>query len=103
MSSKHMLIRCYKGGYSAFDQAVDSAILEAVALSCFLFPLLKHPDFTFEWTDLAWGALAGSLMTAGRILIAIAVAEGIAGPAQALMSTMLFIRRFILPSLPFSY
>ena len=56
-------------------------------MACFLIPLLKRPDFTLSWTDLAIGTLAGSLMTVGRILIAIAVAEGIAGPAQSLMST----------------
>lgn len=36
---------------------------------------------------MARGSIAAFLIGNGRILIAIAVAEGIAGPAQALMST----------------
>ena len=36
---------------------------------------------------MARGSIAAFLISNGRILIAIAVAEGIAGPAQALMST----------------
>ena len=88
MTTKHLIIRLFnKTGYAAFDQAVDSAILEGILTSFLLIPLFKQYSFTFEWTDLAWGSLAGFLMTAGRILIAIAVAEGIAGPAQSLMST----------------
>ena len=35
----------------------------------------------------AVGTFAGILICAGRILIAIAVSEGIAAPAQSLMST----------------
>ena len=87
MSTKHLIIRVFKGNYSGFDQAFDSAILEGI-LQCFLFPsLLNHPDFTFEWTDLARGSLAAFFITVGRILIAEAISVGIAGPAQALMST----------------
>lgn len=28
MATKHLVIRYFKGGYSGFDQALDSAILE---------------------------------------------------------------------------
>ena len=89
MSTKHFIIRLYSkgGGYSGFDQSLDASILEGTIMCFFLIPLLRNSDFVFTWLDLSRGTLAGIGMTLGRILIAIAVAEGIAGPAQALMST----------------
>ena len=46
------------------------------------------PDFDFfNWRNLVVGTIAGVLIQAGRVFIAIAVSDGIAGPAQALMST----------------
>ena len=56
-------------------------------MSFFLIPLIKHHNFTPTWTDYAWGTLAGLLVVLGWIFIALSVSEGIAGPAQSLMST----------------
>ena len=46
MSIKHIVIRIFKGQYSGFDQAVDSAILEGAFMGIFLFPLVKTTEFT---------------------------------------------------------
>ena len=88
MSAKHLATKYFKGdGYTPFDQSLDAAILEGLILSFFLIPLIKFEGYTPTWVDFAWGSLAGTLIVLGRVFIAIAVAEGIAGPAQSLMST----------------
>ena len=53
----------------------------------FLIPLSKNDEFTITWNDLAIGMAAGMLMCLGRIFVTIGVAVGLAGPAEALMST----------------
>ena len=53
----------------------------------FLFPLSNNDEFTITWADIAVGASAGMLMCLGRIFVTIGVAVGLAGPAEALMST----------------
>ena len=62
-------------------------MIAGIEMSLFLIPLIKYYDFTPTWIDYAWGSLAGFLIVNGWIFIAIAVSEGIAGPAQSLMST----------------
>ncbi len=42
---------------------------------------------TIEWSDLAVGLGAEGLMETARILLSFGVEKGLAGPAQALMST----------------
>ena len=82
MSIKHMIIRNFKNsGYAGFDQALDSNILEGIIQSFFLIHLLKRSDYDFKWTDLLRSSIAVFGIGMGRILIAIGVAEGIAGPA----------------------
>lgn len=87
MSTKHMFIRLYKSGYSGIDMGIDSAICEFFLLSFFFIPLYFRDDYDFQWIDLAIGAAAGVLISSGRILISVSIAIGLAGPAQALMST----------------
>ena len=53
----------------------------------FLIPLSNNPDFTITWKDLGVGMAAGMLMCLGRVFVTIGVAVGLAGPAEALMST----------------
>ena len=60
---------------------------EFFILSLFLIPLSKNPEFTITMNDLLIGAAAGTLMCLGRIFVTIGVATGLAGPAEALMST----------------
>ena len=82
MSIKHLATKYFKGdGYSPFDQALDAAILEGLTCAFLLILLIKHEDYTPTWVDFAWCSLAGTLIILARIFIAIAVSEGIAGPA----------------------
>ena len=81
MSTKHVVIRKYKGNYDAVTQSIDSFIPEYFVLSCITWFLLQHPSYEFTWTSFAIGTFAGILMSIGRILIAIAISEGIAAAA----------------------
>ncbi len=87
MSTKHLLIRLYKKTYSGIDQGIDSSVLEFILYSFFLIPLAMQDDFTLGAKELAIGAVAGTLICAGRIMISIGVSIGLAAPAQSLMST----------------
>ena len=88
VSTQHFLIRRFKPQYNGIEQAFDAAVLEFFILSMFLFPLFfDGGDFTITWKDLAVGMAAGMLMCLGRIFVTIGVAIGLAGPAEALMST----------------
>ena len=53
----------------------------------FLIPLSGNADFTITMNDIWLGTAAGLLMCLGRIFVTIGVAVGLAGPAEALMST----------------
>ena len=81
------MIRKYKPQYDGIAQALDAAILEFFILTMFLFPLSSSGDFTITWSDLGVGMAAGLLMCMGRVFVTIGVAIGLAGPAEALMST----------------
>jgi len=87
MSTKHVFIRKFKNqlGYKGFNQAIDSNIVEFALFSLLLIPLSYRFEFTLK--DLVIGGIAGTLASLGRVFIAIGVADGIAGPAQAMMST----------------
>ena len=87
VSTQHFLIRKYKPQYDGISQALDAAILEFLVLTFFLIPLSNNPDFTITWKDLGLGMIAGLLMCLGRVFVTIGVAVGLAGPAEALMST----------------
>eukprot|EP00355_Strombidium_rassoulzadegani_P003296 CAMPEP_0168614938 /NCGR_PEP_ID=MMETSP0449_2-20121227/4242_1 /TAXON_ID=1082188 /ORGANISM="Strombidium rassoulzadegani, Strain ras09" /LENGTH=315 /DNA_ID=CAMNT_0008655653 /DNA_START=170 /DNA_END=1117 /DNA_ORIENTATION=- len=85
LSSKHYLIRKYQSSYNYYFLAIDSAILES--LSCSIFFLVFMADNEVEIEQLLIGGLTGGLMIIGRIYIAVGIAEGVAGPAQSVMST----------------
>ncbi len=87
VSTQHFLIRKFKPQYDGIAQALDAAILEFLILTMFLIPLSNNDSFTITWNDLAIGMAAGMLMCLGRIFVTIGVAVGLAGPAEALMST----------------
>jgi len=87
VSTQHFLIRKYKPQYNGISQALDAAILEFLILTLFLIPLSSNQEFTITWNDLGIGMAAGMLMCLGRIFVTIGVAIGLAGPAEALMST----------------
>ena len=87
VSTQHFLIRKYKPQYDGIEQALDAAVIEFFVLSMFLIPLSGNPDFTITMNDIWLGTAAGLLMCLGRIFVTIGVAVGLAGPAEALMST----------------
>lgn len=87
VSTQHFLIRKYKPQYDGIEQALDAAVIEFFVLSLFLIPLSGNADFTITMNDIWLGTAAGLLMCLGRIFVTIGVAVGLAGPAEALMST----------------
>ena len=87
VSTQHYLIRKFKPQYNGISQALDAAILEFFILTLFMIPLSGNPDYTINWSDLWLGGAAGFLMCMGRVFVTIGVAIGLAGPAEALMST----------------
>ena len=86
-STKHIFIRKYKNqlGYEGSMQAIDSNIFEYGVTCLLLFPLSKIYDYTFK--DLLIGTAAGFFFAAARVLIAVGVADGMAGPSYGMMST----------------
>ena len=87
VSTQHFLIRKYKPQYDGVEQALDAAVIEFFVLTLFLIPLSGNTEFTITMNDIWLGGLAGLLMCLGRIFVTIGVAVGLAGPAEALMST----------------
>lgn len=84
-SFKHYLIRKFKGTYDSNHLPLDSAILESLSCAIFIpFYIAEKGPYTLDAFLL--GSLSGCLMVAGRVLVAMAVAEGFGGPAQSLMS-----------------
>lgn len=81
MSSKHVIIRKYKGNYDAFSQAVDSSVLEYGAFTFIFIFLVNSEDYQFTWSDFWIGTGAGILLQIARVFIAIAVSQGIASCA----------------------
>ena len=84
-STKHYLIRKYKGSYDSNHLPLDSAILESISCAVFI-PFYIAEKGMFTPYSFMIGSIGGLLMVAGRILVAMSVAEGYGGPAQSLMS-----------------
>ena len=82
---KHYVIRKYKGSYNYNFLPVDSGIIESfTCLVFFIIWLARGEQVTSE--QFWMGGLSGTFIMLGRILIAMGVAEGLGGPAQAVMS-----------------
>lgn len=81
-SIKHFAIRYFKGSYNYLDQPIDSGILECLTVC---IPIIWYDGYSFF--GMLYGGLAGFLMILGRIFMAYGIAEGLAGPAQSIMST----------------
>lgn len=73
MSTKHVIIRKFKGNYDAVSQSIDGFILEYALFSFITILLVNDVNYTFRWVDLAVGTAAGILMCFGRGFVAIAV------------------------------
>ena len=87
MSTKHVIIRMFKGNYDPISQAIDGILIESFLYSIIALFLLKDPNFDFTFQVFLTGTLSGCLRFTSVVLISIAVAVGLAGPAQSLMST----------------
>ena len=87
MTTKHLFIKNFKKSYSGVDLGIDSTIFELLIFTFFLIPLVQREDFQPDTGEIIIGSVAGCLMSLGRIFISVAVAEGLAAPAQALMNT----------------
>lgn len=83
MSTKHVIIRKFKGSYGAISQSIDGFILEYLMFSVITVLLLTTDDdeYEFRWMDMLVATGAGLLMCLGRTFIAIAVQKGTAAPA----------------------
>ena len=87
MSIKQVIIRWYMKDYPPLLLSLDSMVLENGVFCIATILLVKGEEFDYTWQVFGIGAAAGIMIGLGRILMAIAVAVGIAAPAQALMST----------------
>ena len=101
MTTRYFCIRKYKGAYTPFALGIDAAIIKNVILLSSTVMLTFYrdnyeltKDFEWTWRTIIVGAISGTLMDSGSLLMGIAVAIGIAGPAQALMSTHLIHQTF---------
>ena len=83
-SIKHYVTRKYKGSYQPMFVAVDSGILESI--TCCVLAIIHEVQTGFSLKQMFLGGLAGTLMMTGRITMAVSVASGQGGPAQAIMS-----------------
>jgi len=79
---KHYLVRKYKGSYDHRHLCVDSGILESLTFTL----LMIWYEGGYSWPYIISGSIAGCLMVLAKILVAHAVAEGMGGPAQALVA-----------------
>jgi hypothetical protein len=87
MSSKHFIIRKFQKEYDPFSQTIDGFIIEYSFFTCLAVYLGFYgaPDLSLR--NLIIGTIAGLLFSLARINMSMAIALGIAGPAQALIST----------------
>jgi len=87
LSLKHIFIRYYKKGYNTWDMAIDGLILEYLLYALLAFQSFVIGNTPFTSYNLIMGAVASVFIITGKISIALAVANGIAGPAASLSST----------------
>ena len=77
----------YKGSYDPISQAVDGFLIEYSIMCVITCILVQDASFDFTLSVFFTGTTAGCFMCISRILLAIAIAVGIAGPAQSLNAT----------------
>ena len=85
ISTQAYIIRKFSTHYSGIDQSIDAAPIQNLIFCFFLLPLKSEMTITVE--DILVGAAAEGLMETARVLLAYGIEKGLAGPAQALMST----------------
>lgn len=87
ISLQAWLIRRFSKYYTGVDQAIDAAPGNNLVFCFFLISLADEMTRTIEFKDILIGAAAEGLMETSRVLLSYGIAVGLAGPAQALMST----------------
>jgi len=87
MSTKHFFIKLYKKTYSGVDLGVDATMFEFGICLFFLVPLIQEGNLDYGAWEYFIACTAGCLMALGRVFISIGVSQGLAAPANALMST----------------
>ena len=85
LSLKHIFIRSYKQQYNSWDMAIDGLIFE-YQLYIFVSIYFIYTS-TFDFFDFQLGTIASLFMMTGKILISLAVSNGLAGPAASLINT----------------
>lgn len=88
LSVKHIFIRFYKQGYSTWDMAIDGLILEySIYIMMAIYYIFIQANSAFNWSNMIIGCFASLFLMSGKISIALAVAEGLAGPATSLANS----------------
>ena len=85
ITTQAYIIRRFSKNYSGLEQAYDAAWLTNILFCLFLISLTEKMEIT--WRDIGLGFAAELLMETSRILLSYGISIGLAGPAQALMST----------------
>jgi hypothetical protein len=83
---KHIVIRFYKTKYNTWDMAIDGLILE-YQIYIILAVIFIFSQGQINYYDMFMGSLASLFLVIGKISIALAVSEGLAGPAASLANT----------------
>ena len=85
LSLKHIFIRKYKNTYKSWDVSIDGLIFE---YQMYIFLAIYYFSYNgLVWHDLLIGTVGSLFIMSGKILVALAVANGIAGPAASLLNT----------------
>eukprot|EP00347_Sterkiella_histriomuscorum_P014658 403360042 len=85
LSVKHIFIRKFKKQYDSWDVSIDGLIFEYQIY--LLIAIYYFSQSQVVWEDLLIGTIGSLFIAVGKISIALAVANGIAGPAASLSTT----------------
>ncbi|CDW81466.1 UNKNOWN [Stylonychia lemnae] len=87
LSIKHIFVRKYRQQYNSWDVSIDALIFEYQIY--ILFAVYYFLNESLVWSDLIIGTVGSLFMASGKVLIVLAVANGLAGPAASLASTQI--------------
>ena len=85
LSLKHIFIRKFKNTYRSWDTSIDGLIFEYQIY--IVFSIYYFSQHSIDWHNLMIGTIGSLFIMSGKILIVLAVANGIAGPAASLINT----------------
>ena len=87
LSIKHIFVRTYKKVYNSWDVSIDGLMFEYQIY--FLIGIFYFTQGEIIWGDFLLGSFGSCFIATGKILIVLAVANGLAGPAASLMLTQI--------------